>query len=112
MLPFAGIIEESSVINYFPYEGDSIKAVFSYEIYANDKETFAKITENLSDPTYEIKDGTLQISHKDHKLFDTVVPLAIMRYSVDLYIPTDWKFNIANSIHASNLHKPERANKR
>ena len=111
-LPFADVIEESSVINYFPYEGDSIKAVFSYKIYANDKKTFAKITENLSDPTYEIKDGTLQISHKDHKLFDTVVPLAIMRYSVDLYIPTDWKFNIANSIHANNLHKPERANKR
>ncbi len=35
------------------------------------------------------------------------MPLAIMRYSVDLYIPKDWKFNITNSLHANNLHKPE-----
>lgn len=34
-----------------------------------------------------------------------------MDHSVDLYIPTDWKFNIANHIHGSNLHVPERVNK-
>ncbi len=110
--PFEDIIEESIVINYIPYEWNSIKADFIYQIYTDNKETFAKITENISDPIYEIKDGMLHISHKDHQLFDAVVPLAVMRYSVDLYIPTDWKFNIANYLYANNLRKPERANKR
>ena len=30
-----------------------------------------------------------------------------MRYSIDLYIPKDWKFNITNTLYANNLHKPE-----
>ena len=105
--PFEDIINESQIINYFPYEGNTIKAVFTYNIYTDNKETFTTITRNISDPIYEIKEGKLYISHKDHQLFGTIVPLAIMRYSVDLYIPKDWKFNITNSLHANNLHKPE-----
>lgn len=75
-------------------------------------ETLAKITENISDINYKIKDGVLSISHQNDKLFNNVVPLAPIRYSVYLYIPTDWTFNIANYLYANNLRKPERANKR
>lgn len=75
-------------------------------------ETLAKITENISDLNYKIKDGILNISHQNNKLFDNIVPLTPIRYSVDLYIPTDWKFNTQNHIHGNNLHVPERVNKR
>ena len=110
--PFQDFIIENSSINYIPYEGTKIKAVFKYQINAYNKETFAKITENISEPIYEIKDGVLHISHKNHQLFDAVVPLAPMIYSVDLYIPKNRKFNTKNPVYRTNLHKPERMNKR
>ena len=110
--PFQDFIIENSSINYIPYEGTKIKAVFKYQINAYNKETFAKITENLSELIYEIKDGVLHISHKNHQLFDAVVPLAPMIYSVDLYIPKNRKFNTKNPVYRTNLHKPERMNKR
>lgn len=110
--PFQDFIIENSSINYIPYEGNKIKAVFKYQINAYNKETFAKITENISEPIYEIKDGVLHISHKNHQLFDAVVPLAPMIYSVDLYIPKNRKFNTKNPVYRTNLHKPERMNKR
>ena len=47
--PFQDFIIENSSINYIPYEGTKIKAVFKYQINAYNKETFAKITENLSE---------------------------------------------------------------
>lgn len=110
--PFQDFIIENSSINYIPYEGTKIKAVFKYQINAYNKETFAKITENISEPIYEIKDDVLHISHKNHQLFDAVVPLAPMIYSVDLYIPKNRKFNTKNPVYRTNLHKPERMNKR
>ncbi|RKW24478.1 PspC domain-containing protein [Candidatus Gracilibacteria bacterium] len=110
--PFQDFIIENSSINYIPYEGTKIKAVFKYQINAYNKETFAKITENLSELIYEIKDDVLHISHKNHQLFDAVVPLAPMIYSVDLYIPKNRKFNTKNPVYRTNLHKPERMNKR
>ena len=110
--PFQDFIIENSSINYIPYEGTKIKAVFKYQINAYNKETFAKITENISEPIYEIKDNVLHISHKNHQLFDAVVPLAPMIYSVDLYIPKNRKFNTKNPVYRTNLHKPERMNKR
>ncbi|MFC2495421.1 MAG: hypothetical protein ACFNWZ_04465 [Candidatus Absconditicoccaceae bacterium] len=110
--PFQDFIIENSSINYIPYEGTKIKAVFKYQINAYNKETFAKITENISEPIYEIKDGVLHISHKNHQLFDAIVPLAPMIYSVDLYIPKNRKFNTKNPVYRTNLHKPERMNKR
>lgn len=110
--PFQDFIIENSSINYIPYEGTKIKAVFKYQINAYNKETFAKITENISEPIYEIKDDVLHIFHKNHQLFDAVVPLAPMIYSVDLYIPKNRKFNTKNPVYRTNLHKPERMNKR
>ena len=110
--PFQDFIMENSSINYIPYEGTKIKAVFKYQINAYNKETFAKITENISEPIYEIKDDVLHISHKNHQLFDAVVPFAPMIYSVDLYIPKNRKFNTKNPVYRTNLHKPERMNKR
>ncbi|RAL56901.1 hypothetical protein BSK20_01365 [SR1 bacterium human oral taxon HOT-345] len=110
--PFQDFIIENSSINYIPYEGTKIKAVFKYQINAYNKETFAKITENLSELIYEIKDDVLHISHKNHQLFDAVVPLAPMIYSVDLYIPKNRKFNTKNPVYRTNLHKPERMNER
>lgn len=110
--PFQDFIIENSSINYIPYEGTKIKAVFKYQINTYNKETFAKITENISEPIYEIKDDVLHISHKNHQLFDAVVPLAPMIYSVDLYIPKNRKFNTKNPVYRTNLHKPERMNKR
>lgn len=110
--PFQDFIIENSSINYIPYEGTKIKAVFKYQINAYNKETFAKITENISEPIYEIKDNVLHISHKNHQLFDAVVPLAPMIYSVDLYIPKNRKFNTKNPVYRTNLHKPKRMNKR
>lgn len=110
--PFQDFIIENSSINYIPYEGTKIKAVFKYQINAYNKKTFAKITENISEPIYEIKDDVLHISHKNHQLFDAVVPLAPMIYSVDLYIPKNRKFNTKNPVYRTNLHKPERMNKR
>lgn len=110
--PFQDFIIENSSINYIPYEWTKIKAVFKYQINAYNKETFAKITENLSELIYEIKDDVLHISHKNHQLFDAVVPLAPIIYSVDLYIPKNRKFNTKNPVYRTNLHKPERMNKR
>lgn len=112
VLPFNELVRESWTINYIPYGWDHIKTVFSYTILTKNNETLAKITENISDLNYKIKDGILNISHQNNKLFDNIVPLTPIRYSVDLYIPTDWKFNIANPLYANNLRKPERANKR
>ena len=111
VLPFNEIIEENKIINYIPYEWDAIKAVFTYNIYTKNKETFTKISKSISNPIYEIRDGMLNIYHKNYKLFDEIVPLIPMEYSVDLYIPKNWKFNISNSLHSNNLHKPERTNK-
>ena len=110
--PFQDFIIENSSINYISYEWTKIKAVFKYQINAYNKETFAKITENLSELIYEIKDGVLHIFHKNHQLFDAVVPLAPMIYSADLYIPKNRKFNTKNPVYRTNLHKPERMNKR
>ena len=110
--PFQDFIIENSSIDYIPYEGTKIKAVFKYQINTYNKETFAKITENISEPIYEIKDDVLHISHKNHQLFDAVVPLAPIIYSVDLYIPKNRKFNTKNPVYRTNLHKPERMNKR
>lgn len=59
--PLDEIIRENRAINYIPYEGDHIKAVFSYRILTKDTTTFGRITENLSDPMFEIKDGILNI---------------------------------------------------
>lgn len=110
--PFNEIIRESKVINYIPYEWDNIKAIFSYNILTKDNTTLERISENLSDPIFEIKHDTLTISYKNNKLFDAIVPLARINFSVDLYIPSDWKFNIANPIYKTNLHLPKRVNKR
>ncbi len=52
---FHDLINTNKAINYLPYEGDQIKAVFNYTIYTKDKETFAKITENLADAKYAIE---------------------------------------------------------
>jgi len=109
---FGELIKENKLINYIPYEWNNIKAVFSYNILAKDNTTLGRITENLSDLVFKIKDGILTISHKDGKLFDAIVPLAKMNYSVDLYIPNDWKFNITNPIYRTNLRMPERVGKR
>lgn len=111
-IAFGELIKENKLINYIPYEWNNIKAVFSYNILAKDNTTFGRITENLSDPVFEIKDGILTIFYKNTKLFDAIVPLARMSYSVDLYIPNDWKFNITNPIYRTNLRMPERVGKR
>ena len=98
---------EEMMINYLPYEGKEIKAEFHYQIKTSDPVLKAKIEESLADPIYELSGEKLLLSLEGQQLFDAIVPFIPMNVSLDLYIPKDWKFNITNSLHANNLHKPE-----
>lgn len=112
-LSFQGVMRggklfDTMMINYLPYSGEQIKAVYHYHLRTTDPQIIAKIASSLAKPIYHLRDQEIVLDFQGQQVFRQLVPFIPLHLSLDLYIPQHWKFNTQYPTRLTNLHLPER----